>query len=102
MQTDLVKHDAAEIMRLYEFGPPFESGAWISVAWESAVASQIGNHVDNDRFQVYSEAFRGANLLRDLQHGLRDDYASAMTGRFALPSDANTVAHQLAAVNVFA
>jgi hypothetical protein len=98
MQTDLVKHDSAEIERLYEFGPPFIRGAWKSVAWESAVASQIGDHMDNDRFQAYSEAFRGANLLRDFQDRLRDDNASAVTGRFALPPDAKTVADQLAAV----
>jgi hypothetical protein len=98
MQTDLVRHDAAEIARLYEFGPPFIRGAWKSVAWESAVASQIGDHLDNDRFQTYSEAFRGANLLRDAQVRLRDDFAAAMTGRFALPPDAKTVADQLAAV----
>jgi len=99
MRTDLVEHDAAEIMRLYEFGPPFIRGAWKSVAWESALASQIVDHMDNDRFQAYSEAFRGANLLRDSQVRLRDDYASAMTGRFALPPDANTIADQLAAVD---
>jgi len=98
MQTDLVKHDSADIERLYEFGPPFERGAWLSVAWNSALASQIVDHMDNDRFQAFSEAFRGANLLRDLQLHLLDDYASAMTGRFALPPDAKTVADQLAAV----
>jgi hypothetical protein len=98
MQTNLVKHDTAELARLYEFGPPFIRGAWLSVAWESAVASQIGDHIENDRFQAYSEAFRGANLLRDAQVRLRDDYASAMTGRFALPPDAKTVVDQLAAV----
>jgi hypothetical protein len=98
IQTDLVKRDAVDITRLYEFGPPFDRGAWESVAWESAVASQIGDHIDNDRFQTYSEAFRGTNLLRDFQTRLRDDYASAMTGRFALPPDAKAVADQLAAV----
>ena len=98
MQTNLVKHDTAELARLYEFGPPFIRGAWLSVAWESAVASQIGDNIENDRFQAYSEAFRGANLLRDAQVRLRDDYASAMTGRFALPPDAKTVVDQLAAV----
>jgi len=98
IQTDLVKRDAVDIMRLYVFGPPFDRGAWESVAWESAVASQIGDHIDNDRFQAYSEAFRGTNLLRDFQTHLRDDYASAMTGRFALPPDAKVLADQLAAV----
>lgn len=98
IQTDVVKRDAVDIMRLYVFGPPFDRGAWESVAWESAVASQIGDHIDNDRFQAYSEAFRGTNLLRDFQTHLRDDYASAMTGRFALPTDAKVLTDQLAAV----
>ena len=98
MQEDLLKGDASEIERLYEFGPPFKRGAWLSVAWESALASQIGDHMDNSRFQAFSEAFRGANLLRDLQIHLLDDYASAMTGRFVLAPNAKTVADQLAAV----
>jgi hypothetical protein len=98
MQTDLIKQDSADIERLYEFGPPFDRGAWLSVASSSALASQIGDHMDNDRFQAFSEAFRGAKLLRDLQVQLRDDYATAMTGRFALKPDAKTVADQLAAV----
>jgi len=98
MQTDLLKHDAAEMVRLYEFGTPFFAVPWKSVAWESALTSQISDHMANDRFQTYSEAFRGANLLREFQLRYRDDYASAMTGRFALPPDTKTVADQLAAV----
>lgn len=98
LQLDLVRHDSTDVERLYEFGPPFERGAWLSVAWSTAVASQIGDHMDNDRFRIFSEAFRGANLLRDLQHNLLDDYASAMTGRFGLPPDPKTAADQLAAV----
>jgi hypothetical protein len=52
----------------------------------------------NSRFQDYADAFRAANLLREFQLRYRDDYASAMTGRFALPPDTKTVADQLAAV----
>ena len=98
MQRDLLQHDAADMIQLYGFGPPFESFPWRVVAWESAVASQIGDHMDNSRFQAYAEEFRGANLLREFQLRYRDDYAAAMVGRFALPPDTKTLSDQLAAV----
>ncbi|HEY7901784.1 MAG TPA: hypothetical protein VIC25_11440 [Caulobacteraceae bacterium] len=99
MQADLVKHDAADMERLHEFGPPFQGNPWKVLAWESAVASQIGDHMATSRFQIYAEAFRGANLLREFNLRYRDEYATAMTGRFALPPDTKTVADQLAAVD---
>lgn len=99
MQADLLHHDAADMERLHEFGPPFQGQPWKVLAWESAVASQIGDHMATRRFQVYAEAFRGANLLREYNLRHRDDYAAAMTGRFALPPDSKTVADQLAAVD---
>ena len=98
MQTDLLKHDAADMARLYELGPPFIGFPWKVVAWESAVASQIGDHMSNTRFHNYAEAFRGANLLRDFQLRYRDDYALVMSARFDLPPDTKTVSDELAAV----
>lgn len=98
MQADLLNHDASDMARLYELGPPFASFPWKFVAWDSAVTSQIGDHMANDRFQNYAEAFRGADLLREFQLRYRDDYSLAMTGRFVLPPDTKTEADQLAAV----
>jgi hypothetical protein len=98
MQTDLLKHDSADMGRLYQLGPPFVGEPWKVVAWENATASQIGDHMSTERFQVYEEAFRGADLLRDFNLRNRNDYAAAMTGRFALPADTKTTADELAAV----
>jgi len=98
MQTDLIKHDAADLTRLYDFGTPFIGFPWKVVAWQTAVSSQIGDHMSNRRYQYYAEAFRGADLLRDFQLRYRDDYAAAITGRFALPPDTKTMMDQLAAV----
>ena len=98
MQTDLLKHDESDMARLYKMGPPYVAEPWKVVAWENATASQIGDHMPTDRFQVYEEAFRGADLLRDFNLRFRDDYAAAMTGRFALPADTKTTADELAAV----
>jgi hypothetical protein len=98
MQTDLLKHDSADMERLYQFGRPTVGYPWKVVAWENAVASQIGDHIDNSRYEVYAEAFRGAALLRDFNLRNRDDYALAMTGRFALPPDSRAMMEQLAAV----
>ncbi len=98
LHSDLLKHDAADIGRLYEFGRPFLSEAWKVSAWESAVASQIGDHMQSERFLDYANVFRATNLLRDLQLRLRDEYAVAMTGRHSLPADTETLADELTAL----
>lgn len=98
LQSDLLKHDAADLVRLYEFGAPIRSAGWKVAAWESAVASQIGDHMQTDRYLEYADTFREANLLRDIQFRLRDDYAMAITGRHGLPPDTKTLADELAAV----
>ena len=99
MQADLLKHDSADMMHLHEFGSPVLGEPWKIVAWQSAVAGQIGDHMSNSRFEDYAEAFRGADLLREFNLRHRDDYALAMTGRFALPPDTKTTADELAAVD---
>lgn len=98
LQSDLLKHDSTDIARLYEFGTPFLSVPWKVSAWESAVASQISDHMPSERFLAYGNVFRAANLLRDIQLQLRDDYAVAMTGRHPLPPDTKTLADELTAM----
>jgi hypothetical protein len=85
MQNDLLRHDTADLARLYELGEPFISEAWTATAWDAAVASQIGDHMDTNRFLNYAEAFRRAMLMRDVQFRLRDHFVAAMVGRFDLP-----------------
>jgi hypothetical protein len=85
MQSDLLRHDAADLTRLYKLGEPFVSEAWTATAWDAAVASQIGDHMDTNRFLNYAEAFRRAMLMRDVQFRLRDHFVAAMVGRFDLP-----------------
>src|ERR1700731_2270565 len=74
MQSDLLRHDSADLTRLYELGEPFLSEAWTATAWDAAVASQIGHHMDTNRFLNYAEAFRRAMLMRDVQFRLRDHF----------------------------
>ena len=85
MQSDLLRHDTANLAKLYELGEPFISEAWTATAWDAAVASQIGDHMDTNRFLNYAEAFRRATLMRDVQFRLRDHFVAAMVGRFDLP-----------------
>ncbi|HEV2363301.1 MAG TPA: hypothetical protein VGS12_03790 [Caulobacteraceae bacterium] len=99
VQADLLARDSADMASLYALGPPFFGEPWKVLAWEGAVASQIGDHMPDRRYETYSEAFRGADLLRGFQFRFRDDYAAAMTGRFALAPDAKTQADELAAVD---
>jgi hypothetical protein len=66
-------------------GEPFVTESWTATAWEAAVASQIGDHMATDRFLNYAEAFRRADLMKDVQFRLRDHFVAAMIGRFNLP-----------------
>ncbi len=89
MQSDLLRRDTGDLARLYELGEPFISEAWTATAWDAAVASQIGDHMDTNRFLNYAEAFRRATLMRDVQFRLRDHFVAAMVGRFDLPDGKN-------------
>jgi hypothetical protein len=85
VSDDLVRHNQADLARLYQLGEPFVTEPWTATAWEAAVASQIGDHMATDRFLNYAEAFRRADLMKDVQFRLRDHFATAMVGRFDLP-----------------
>lgn len=96
MRGDLIHRNSADLNRLYANGAPFVREAWTATAWDAAVSSQIGDHMDARRFLDYAEAFRRANLLRDWQLRLRDDYVTAMVGRFGI-SDASALATEITA-----
>lgn len=85
VRDDLLRRDQADLARLYQLGEPFVTEPWTATAWEAAVASQIGDHMATDRFLNYAEAFRRADLMKDVQFRLRDHFAAAMVGRFDLP-----------------
>lgn len=100
MRDDLLRHDDADLTRLSGLGEPFVTEPWTGTAWEAAVASQIGDHMATDRFLNYAEAFRRADLMKDVQFRLRDHFAAAMVGRFGLAgapgqADELTAAEQL-------
>ena len=84
MRGDLLRHDKTDLARLNRLGEPFVTEPWTSTAWDAAVASQIGDHMVTGRFLNYAEAFRRAELMKDVQFRLRDHFAAAMVGRFGL------------------
>jgi hypothetical protein len=85
IRDDLLRHDRADLARLYQLGEPFVTEPWTATAWEAAVASQIGDHMATGRFLNYAEAFRRADIMKDVQFRLRDHFTAAMVGRFDLP-----------------
>jgi hypothetical protein len=84
MPGDLISGDTADLNKLHAIGEPFVTEAWTATAWEAAVAGQIGEHMDAQRFLNYAEAFRRSAMMTDMQFRLRDNYAAAMVGRFGL------------------
>lgn len=100
MRDDLLGQDKADLTRLQALGEPFVTEPWTATAWDAAVASQIGDHMATGRFLNYAEAFRRADLMKDVQFRLRDHYAAAMVGRFGVggeqaQAEALTAAEQL-------
>ena len=84
MTADLISGNATDLNKVHAIGEPFVSEAWTATAWEAAVAGQIGEHMDAQRFLNYAEAFRRSALMTEIQFRLRDNYAGAMVGRFGL------------------
>ena len=84
MTSDLISGNTADLDKLHAIGEPFVTEAWTATAWEAAVAGQIGEHTDAQRFLNYAEAFRRSAMMTDMQFRLRDNYAAAMVGRFGL------------------
>jgi hypothetical protein len=84
MRDDLLAQDKADLVRLNALGEPFVTEPWTATAWDAGVASQIGDHMATGRFLNYAEAFRRADLMKDVQFRLRDHFAAAMVGRFGL------------------
>lgn len=84
MTADLISGDTTDLNKLHAIGEPFVTEPWTATAWEAAVAGQIGEHMNSERFLNYAEAFRRSAMMTDLQFRLRDNYAAAMVGRFGL------------------
>jgi len=84
MTADLISGNTVDLNKLHAIGEPFVTEAWTATAWEAAVAGQIGEHMDAQRFLNYAEAFRRSAMMTDIQFRLRDNYAAAMVGRFGL------------------
>ncbi len=97
MRDDVLHQNAADLVRLYQLGEPFVTEPWTATAWEAAVASQIGDHMATDRFVNYAEAFRRADLMKEIQFRLRDHFAAAMIGRFGLTEGRGQVDELIAA-----
>jgi hypothetical protein len=84
MTADLISGNTVDLNTLHAIGEPFVTEAWTATAWEAAVAGEIGDHMDAQRFLNYAEAFRRSAMMTDIQFRLRDNYAAAMVGRFGL------------------
>jgi len=99
MTIDLVNGNTADLNKLHAIGEPFVTEAWTATAWEAAVAGQIGEHMDAQRFLNYAEAFRRSAMMTDMQFRLRDNYAAAMVGRFGL-KEPSAVPGEVTAVEI--
>jgi hypothetical protein len=97
--ADLISGNTADLAKLHSIGEPFVTEPWTATAWEAAVAGDIGEHMDAQRFLNYAEAFRRSAMMTDIQFRLRDNYAAAMVGRYGL-KDPSAISREVTAAEI--
>ena len=97
LEAAILRHDAAAIGKLHDTQPPFRPRPWRTTAWQSAMSTQVADHMDADKLAQYALIFTSFEYARTLQASVLSDFAQATTGRLGGPSDPASTNVQLAA-----
>jgi hypothetical protein len=112
LETAILRHDRAAIAKLHDTQPPFEGHPWRSTAWQSALSTQIADHLPQNELDQYAVIFTSFNDIAELQDAMMSAFAEATVGRIGGPTDpvstqlqlvaAERLRAQLAQINVIA
>ena len=97
LEAAILRHDAATIGKLHDTQPPFSARPWRSTAWQSAMSTQVADHMDADELAQYALIFTSFEDVRTLQASMLGNFAEATTGRLGGPGDPASINVQLAA-----
>jgi hypothetical protein len=97
LEAAILRHDAATIGKLHDTRPPFEARPWRSTAWQSAMSTEVADHLDPDELAEYALMFTSFDDLRGNLDAIVNDFAEATTGRLGGPADAASIQLQLSA-----
>ena len=97
LEAAILRRDAATIAKLHGIRPPFEPRPWRSTAWQSAMSTEVADHLDPDQLAEYAFMFTSFEDLRGNLNEIIDDFAEATTGRLGAPADPASTQLQLSA-----
>lgn len=97
LEAAILRHDSATIGKLHDIRPPFEPRPWRSTAWQSALSTQVADHLSQDELDKYAFMFSSFEDIRRTQDAIINDFPDATAGRLGGPVDAATTQLQLSA-----
>jgi hypothetical protein len=98
LERGILRQDPAAVQQLYLMGPPFHARPWRSISWNAALSTQIADHLGREQLADYGLLYTAFAAESDAQSDIDQQFATAMTARFAIPTDPQTMHKQLAAV----
>lgn len=97
LEASILRHDRAAVAKLHDTRPPFETRPWRSTAWQSALSTQVSDHLRQDQLDQYALIFTSFNDIARHQDAMINDFAEATVGRVGGPSDMASTELQLSA-----
>ena len=97
LELAILRHDRAAIAKLHDARPPFEPHPWRSTAWQSALSTQVADHLGQDELDQYALIFTSFNDIARHQDAIINDFAEATAGRVGAPIDSASIQLQVTA-----
>lgn len=97
LEAAIIRHDTRTIGKLHDTQPPFEPRPWRSTAWQSAMSTEVADHIPSNELGEYAFMFSSFMDMQTLQNSITQNFADATTGRLGGPVDAASTELQLSA-----
>ncbi len=97
LEAAIVSHDKRAIGKLHDTQPPFEARPWRANAWQSAMSTQVADHIPPAELSQYAFMFSSFADILTLQNSIIGNFAEATTGRLGGPADPVSTSLQLSA-----
>jgi hypothetical protein len=97
LEAAIIRHDKMAIGKLHDIQPPFAARPWPSTAWQSAMSTQVADHIPSAELSQYAFMFSSFTDILGLQNAIIGNFAEATTGRLGGPMDPVSTSLQLIA-----
>jgi len=97
LEAAIIRHDKASIGKLHDIQPPFEPRPWRSTAWQSAMSTQVADHIPPAELSQDAFMFSSFTDMLGLQNSILGNLAEATSGRLGGPTDPVSTWFQLSA-----